>query len=411
MTTENTDEAIHFRGKTLTPESPRPLHIPEPSHIPLLQNQMNPVYNEASVFEPQSGVNEGTPNASTSGDEAQGAQLAGHFSSNTYSLLRHGLGDLTSAVLGQEVTGSIPESSKEDGLQSHTEINLSHGKILTEHNVLPVPDASLRVSRPEEQSVSDRDPNNHIDRSMPPQTDPPLSIDSSGYHQSQRCANHTHDSPAAAEPSADDQCDMNNDKSATRALNGDVNYQDLLNSIAPASPAPHTAPSSTTATATPHTAHASSVSFELNTPLPFNLRAHSEPQEKIATPSSYPPKDNTSPLHFTHNPSNGDTEYEPSNFPTPAEHSAIHDPNSLLPTPTVTYEKFQSPDANSAESGEQLLERQSYNEILQGDKQDEAPWAPEVQKKYDEFLQDERVYVTEGLWDRFPLGSRLFVGM
>jgi hypothetical protein len=33
-----------------------------------------------------------------------------------------------------------------------------------------------------------------------------------------------------------------------------------------------------------------------------------------------------------------------------------------------------------------------------------------VQKKYDEFLHDERVYVTEGLWDRFPPGSRLFVG-
>jgi hypothetical protein len=41
---------------------------------------------------------------------------------------------------------------------------------------------------------------------------------------------------------------------------------------------------------------------------------------------------------------------------------------------------------------------------------DEAPWGPEVQKKYDEFLHDERVYVTEGLWDRFPPGSRLFVG-
>ncbi|KAJ5132647.1 RNA-binding protein (Nab3) [Penicillium atrosanguineum] len=41
---------------------------------------------------------------------------------------------------------------------------------------------------------------------------------------------------------------------------------------------------------------------------------------------------------------------------------------------------------------------------------DDAPWGPEVQKKYDEFLHDERVYVTEGLWDRFPMGSRLFVG-
>jgi hypothetical protein len=42
--------------------------------------------------------------------------------------------------------------------------------------------------------------------------------------------------------------------------------------------------------------------------------------------------------------------------------------------------------------------------------EDDQPWGPEVQKKYDEFLHDERIYVTEGLWDRFPVGSRLFVG-
>jgi len=40
----------------------------------------------------------------------------------------------------------------------------------------------------------------------------------------------------------------------------------------------------------------------------------------------------------------------------------------------------------------------------------DAKWGPEVQKVYDEFLENERMYVTEGLWDRFPLGSRLFIG-
>jgi hypothetical protein len=40
----------------------------------------------------------------------------------------------------------------------------------------------------------------------------------------------------------------------------------------------------------------------------------------------------------------------------------------------------------------------------------DAKWGPEVQKLYDEFLADEQMYVTEGLWDRFPIGSRLFIG-
>ncbi|KAI5284623.1 hypothetical protein KEM54_001188, partial [Ascosphaera aggregata] len=42
---------------------------------------------------------------------------------------------------------------------------------------------------------------------------------------------------------------------------------------------------------------------------------------------------------------------------------------------------------------------------------DEAPWPPEIQRKYDAFLHDERVYVTEGKWDRFAPGSRLFVDL
>lgn len=37
-------------------------------------------------------------------------------------------------------------------------------------------------------------------------------------------------------------------------------------------------------------------------------------------------------------------------------------------------------------------------------------WGPEIQKKYDAFLEDERKNVLEGAWDKFPYGSRLFVG-
>ncbi|KAK5092542.1 nuclear polyadenylated RNA-binding protein 3 [Exophiala xenobiotica] len=40
----------------------------------------------------------------------------------------------------------------------------------------------------------------------------------------------------------------------------------------------------------------------------------------------------------------------------------------------------------------------------------DRPWSPHTQAVYDGFLESERRYVTEGIWDRFPLGSRLFVG-
>jgi nuclear polyadenylated RNA-binding protein 3 len=57
------------------------------------------------------------------------------------------------------------------------------------------------------------------------------------------------------------------------------------------------------------------------------------------------------------------------------------------------------------------IDRQFTSIELQ-DEADEADakWGPDVQKIYDEFLADERMYVQEGLWDRFPLNSRLFIG-
>jgi hypothetical protein len=41
---------------------------------------------------------------------------------------------------------------------------------------------------------------------------------------------------------------------------------------------------------------------------------------------------------------------------------------------------------------------------------EDARWPPEINRLYEEFLEDERRYVTEGQWDQFPVGSRLFIG-
>ena len=41
---------------------------------------------------------------------------------------------------------------------------------------------------------------------------------------------------------------------------------------------------------------------------------------------------------------------------------------------------------------------------------EERPWDAETQKKYDRFIEEERGYVSEGRWEQFVAGSRLFVG-
>jgi hypothetical protein len=41
---------------------------------------------------------------------------------------------------------------------------------------------------------------------------------------------------------------------------------------------------------------------------------------------------------------------------------------------------------------------------------EDRPWDAEVQRKYDRFIEEERRYVSEGRWEQFPNGARLFVG-
>jgi hypothetical protein len=41
---------------------------------------------------------------------------------------------------------------------------------------------------------------------------------------------------------------------------------------------------------------------------------------------------------------------------------------------------------------------------------DDGPFPPELERPYEEFLHDERINVSEGNWEKFPEGSRLFIG-
>lgn len=88
--------------------------------------------------------------------------------------------------------------------------------------------------------------------------------------------------------------------------------------------------------------------------------------------------------------------------------------NSLPPPPGLSLPKSESSSIEPQESPtlkNGRLEKQQQPPLRTLKNSDEdVPWGPEVQRKYDDFLHNERIYVTEGLWDRFPMGSRLFVG-
>lgn len=99
--------------------------------------------------------------------------------------------------------------------------------------------------------------------------------------------------------------------------------------------------------------------------------------------------------------------------PQPIDTSSSGGASVNLPPPIAT---FPQPPSTCAEPHGSLQEPSVASKKGRAEKRsikpadDDSPWGPEIQKKYDEFLHDERIYVTEGLWDRFPVGSRLFVG-
>ena len=327
MTSQPPDEALHFRGETLTPESPRPLHAAEPGNIPVLENQMDPVFNDTSTYE------------TARSDQTSGKHMVYHADGqqnwgNLYYQPSQTAGPLFDAGTSATARNAPPTPSQGDGQATPKTVT--------------VPDDFSHAAS----EAGDADPKSQI-----------ASVDMNPEE------NHK-------VPSSDD--------------GGGVDFENLLDNL---SRAPVT-------TSVSYGTHGPQATYD-------DGSSHNpQPQEEPSTNSDYSPTDETgSNNQHSLNASDATAQYsnEPtSNYGVDQGWSAT---NSLHPSPNAGFQ--QSQVSAVADQGNRRRSLQSG----QRPKSDEdTPWGPEVQKKYDEFLHDERIYVTEGLWDRFPYGSRLFVG-
>ena len=212
-----------------------------------------------------------------------------------------------------------------------------------------------------------------------------------------------------------------------------VNYETLLESLSPSTsvaPSAESIASSTTANP-PESSfipRPSSSEQPLSAlPLPPGLPPRPPPQEKPAIHPNYNAKNDISTFHFPQSqntnaqsplnsqPSNSFVPSQgfPQSIPTP---QASVGANGLPPPPLAT---FQQPSPQQIQTQPspvtpQIRQSDSKDERPPGQavqsSDDEVPWTPEVEKLWTEFQREEAVYVSEGLWDRFPQGSRLFVG-
>lgn len=369
MTPSPPDEALHFRGKTLTPESPRPLHIPEPANIPVLENQMDPVFNDTSTYERAAFTRPSQENHVWSGVE------------------------------GQEPGGQMLDA---DSLREQPrELTMNEIPVSTDlyHSQNPGPAGTMPVNS------NVQDIHAHA---------PPVAPVHQGFATSE--VDHAGNQGNSAQlPNA-----LEDGKSNADSTTAGVNFQTLLDNLShpPATAAPDQpvapAPLAENANASLHQQptgdHFQSQglpnrpqdpSIQPTFPHPDDATYHQIPAP--ATASTYPTQ------------SSNNAQPYPQAMPAGGAPGTVPGAGSLPPPPMASFQQTPSTggDSHTSQEGPQVskkgrIDKATGRPIKGAD--DDSPWGPEVQKKYDEFLHDERIYVTEGLWDRFPMGSRLFVG-
>ncbi|RHZ48475.1 putative RNA-binding protein (Nab3) [Aspergillus thermomutatus] len=416
MTPGSPDEALHFRGKTLTPESPRPLHVAEPTKIPVLQNQMDPVFNDTSTYfdTPLSDLENGSENVTRHQAPIQGLD---HHHYQQYQQPPP-----STQTQGSFHTGSLQADDR--SMDKKNETSLSAGT------------ATAKPSLPSDQSaVADEESSTapgiaaNSSLTVLPSSDPaaPLAhpnpdVPSSSSSQAAQIlpvANEVNHAVASwtAQSAQHDRLDSQA-KSEDNTGEGGVDFQNLLDNLPPPS---------TAAPFAPLPSETAPSSADDVSEAPQGLPPRPPPQEKPTIHPNYHPSDDIRSYHQLHpHPPSTSTTYpsQQSNYqsnlglPSLAASGAPGTASGASSLPPPPGPSFQQPPPSTAESSQEppatatsqngRVEKPVGRVIRPGD--EDVPWGPDVQKKYDQFLHDERVYVTEGLWDRFPAGSRLFVG-
>ncbi|EEH08964.1 conserved hypothetical protein [Histoplasma capsulatum G186AR] len=383
------DEVFHVRGKTLTPESPQPLHVSEPTHIPLLQSQMDPSFSDSPMYKQI--FMEKTPPLDTESVVGEQVQVTTH----TYAMLRHKFENLGSKGVGEQGAVSFSRSLH-TGYQPKTDTENES----TFSSAYSTSQSPCRVSQTSTADVNEPTVPSHttsITSETPSPLDRPILSENSPSepHYSptlpgndQMTGSKDADVKSTRKFISPASLGDHNKNIKTKAdLEGDASDQKSLNTLS----------------------NAKSAKSTTDSPTKYRQR-----------PSIRPGPDNIQYFHpLPNQPESGSSQYGPSNFPKPSglpsPASGTSSTSNGFPPHIAGFQKFSQSPGNQTKSSvpkaprsDRLNNEEPKSSRWEGDR--EEPWAPEIQKKYDKFLHNERVYVTEGLWDRFSPGSRLFVG-
>lgn len=353
-------EAEHIRGKTLTPESPKPVHYPSPSNIPILEKSMDPHFHE-SLGTPAS-FQSFTHPTQTPSAQSSSSLYPDQQNAQAYNGARTGGG-----AVGPGPGDYTQSASYGNGYGSSTQD--------TQIQTFPSQNQALAPSYSSEANSTATQENRSSSYPMP--------YDPNAYPANQ----------PQAQPAQLGQYQLPSNFDANNNV-----YQSLLDSLSTsngnnssnnrnASPLPLQPPQAQGTVAT--------ISSLPSAP---NLPPRPPMQDKPVTHPNYSADDDIRSYH-PHSQKQSNPQYR--------------GPGQLQPlnVQTATSDNAYSPSTarpNQTPSTPSYRQRESVDLRVEDD--EDARWPPEINKLYEEFLEDERKFVTDGQWDQFPMGSRLFIG-
>lgn len=444
-------EEPHLRSEPspLSPASPKPIHFPAPTNIPVLEMQMDVGFNQTeahmndpamhntdirpdvwrdpkemeTLTAPVAQIDQ--PSLQTTGEEAS---QAGQEGASNVALL--------AATSGDNVT-----DSNIDAAMDHDQI---HNPSLSASSIANVTDPAQAA-----QQVTSSDPSvPNADGKAPSQDVLLANLDQSGgdpqvpsfsdsanvqalwdslnptpvanaYDQSSNGqAIPSTDGPAALVPSSTTQ-----DPSEAQQNGGHAGVDEASSSglgLAPSGLPPRPPPQEQPLIHPNyvHSQHIRDYHPHASNPA-FQPHVRTGSQGNIADPNS---KSHVPPVHSLPG-GVGSSETESSAYPTNLATSTNGQPAPGVGMPyTPTASSMQN--AGYAASPQNMygtsypsnistpIESRRERTLREGEqpRPEDRPWDAEVQEKYDRFIEEERRYVSEGKWEQFPQGSRLFVG-
>lgn len=373
-------EAQRF-GRSQTPESPRPVHLPEPSTIPVLLNQMDPVFNDTATYN--------IPHNQTFSPYSDSARVLNDPNSDEHGAFQNFL----QGVEEDNVRFENGDFSRGNGQNTQDD----------SYTGSTIPPALSNALAHSQSSESNPNAFQTVHSQNQTTTQPGYETFSAAEIDANASAS---DGKSALQSSAERISEPDPAvKPNIRSDEGGIDYQSLLDTISQsASTAPPADPISAPTTFTSFVDQ----NAQPVPPIP-GLPPKPPAQANVPqTPNYYAFSNSRSDLPEEYQPVNNDSTNANEGDPSMSgsSHPVIPAISTQFPVAWPQAASQISPRNPEPLAPGQSLPPESSTSTEPG----ERPWTPGTQGLYDHFLEEERRYVTEGIWDKFPAGSRLFVG-